>query len=279
MHEVPLACSDFSFLSLPHDLALDVISGLGFDGVDVSLMAGYSHLPVSEALNSPQEWGRRTADRARQRGLTVADVNFLPGGDFEKLAVNHPDRGERIRAAELFRRALKFASAAGSRHMTMLPGVCWPTEEEETSFQRSADELAWRVEEAAAQGIQLSVEAHVGSLVPSPEAAMRLVRAVPSLTLTLDLTHFICQGYPQERCMPLLGVSSHLHARGAALNRLQVPAEDNTIEYGLVLDAMRRGEYPGYFEVEFEWNEWGDCNRVDVLAETILMRDLVRRRQ
>jgi sugar phosphate isomerase/epimerase len=276
---VRLACSEFSFLSLSHELALDLVAGLGFEGVDISLMLGYAHLPVPEVFENPQEWGRRMLSMTTNRGLAAADVNFLPGGDFEKLAVNHPGPGDRTRAAELFRRALEFASAAGSRHMTMLPGIFWPAEEPEDSFGRSAEELSWRVAEAAAQGVQLSIEAHVGSITPSPAAALRLVRAVPSLTLTLDLTHFICQGYKQEECMPLLDVSSHFHGRGAALDRLQVPAEDNTIDYELVLDAMRVGGYPGYFEVEFEWNEWGGCNRVDVLAETILMRDLVLRRQ
>ena len=50
---VLLACSDFSFLSLPHELALDVISSIGADGADISLMRGYSHLPVEEVLENP----------------------------------------------------------------------------------------------------------------------------------------------------------------------------------------------------------------------------------
>lgn len=284
MHErnfrsIPLACSDFSFLSIDHELALDVIAGLRFEGVDVSLMLGYSHLPVEEVLKNPQQWGCHVLSMTTSRGLATADVNFLPGGDFEKLAVNHPDPGERSRAADLFRRALEFAEAAGTRHMTMLPGVFWPGESPEDSFRRSSEELSWRVTEAEARAVQLSVEAHVGSITPSPAAALRLVESVPLLTLTLDLTHFICQGHKQEECMPLFDVSSHFHARGGAPGKLQVAAEDNIIDYELVLDAMQVGGYPGYFEVEFEWNEWGGCNRVDVLAETILMRNLALNRR
>ena len=275
----PLACSDFSFLSLDQDVALDLIAGLGFNGVDISLMAGYAHLPVQDVLADPQAWGARAQSMTKDRGLEIADVNFLPGGDFEKLAVNHPDAAERVRAAGLFRRAVEFAGAAGSRHMTMLPGIVWPGESDGDSFKRSADELSWRVAEAGTCGIRLSVEAHVGSVVPSPAMARRLVEAVPSLTLTLDLTHFVSQGYTQDECMQLLDASSHFHARGGTIDRLQATAEDNTIDYELVLDAMRIGGYPGYFEVEFEWNEWGGCNRVDVLAETILMRDLARKQR
>ena len=52
MSRIPLACADFSFPLLPHDVALDLIAKLGIDGVDVSLMLGHAHLPVAEALAS-----------------------------------------------------------------------------------------------------------------------------------------------------------------------------------------------------------------------------------
>jgi sugar phosphate isomerase/epimerase len=271
---IPLACAEFSFLSLEHEVVLDVIAGLGFEGVDISLMSGYAHLPVQEVLDRPEVWGARIRSLVMSRGMEVADVNFLPGGDFEKLAANHPAAGERARGAELFRQALRFTTAAGSAHMTMLPGVFWPHETADESFRRSAAELAWRVSEAAAAGVTLSVEPHVGSVVPTPDAAARLIHATPGLTFTLDFTHFISQGHTQDECMSLTAHASHLHARGGAQGKLQAAAEDNIIDYVRILRALKNQRYSGYFEVEFEWNEWGGCNRVDVLSETILMRDL-----
>ena len=77
-----LACSDFSFLSLDQEVALDLIAGLGFKGADISLIAGYAHLPVQDVLTDPQGWGARARSMMTDRGLDVADVNFLPGGDF-----------------------------------------------------------------------------------------------------------------------------------------------------------------------------------------------------
>jgi sugar phosphate isomerase/epimerase len=276
-NSIPLACSDFSFLQVSHDLALDIIAGLGFDGADVSLMLGYSHLPVEEVLEMPESWGQRVRTMLSDRGLATADVNFLPGGDFVSLAVNHPEEARRGNAADLFRRALDFAGAAGSRHMTMLPGVPWEGEPACESLGRSARELWWRVAEARARGITLSVEAHVGSIAPSPSAAAQLLELTPGLTLTLDLTHFVSLGYSQDECMPLVNAASHFHARGGAPGKLQATAEDNIIDYGRVLQSMKDGGYSGYFEVEYEWNEWCGCNRVDVLAETVLMRDLALR--
>lgn len=273
---IRLACSDFSFLSLPHELALDVIAGIGADGADISLMRGYSHLPVDDVLASPAGWGQRVSQRLRERNLATADVNFLPGGDFEKLAVNHPDAGERDTARGLFRRAIEFTSAAGGSHLTMLPGVPWPAESVDQSLTRAADELAWRVAEGAAAGITVSVEAHVGSIVPTPPETWELLGRVPGLTLTLDLTHFVSQGFDLSHCLPLLQRSSHFHARGGAPGMLQAPREEDVIDYARVLQAMNDFGYAGYFEAEFEWNEWGGCNRVDVLSESILMLRMAR---
>ena len=42
-----LACADFTFPLLPHDDALDLIAALGFDGVDLGMFEGRSHLQPS----------------------------------------------------------------------------------------------------------------------------------------------------------------------------------------------------------------------------------------
>ncbi len=39
-----LACADFTFPLLPHDKSLDLIAMLGFEGVDIGLFEGRSHL-------------------------------------------------------------------------------------------------------------------------------------------------------------------------------------------------------------------------------------------
>ncbi len=39
----PLACADFAFPLLSHEQSLDLISMLGFEGVDIGLFEGRSH--------------------------------------------------------------------------------------------------------------------------------------------------------------------------------------------------------------------------------------------
>ena len=274
MKQIPLACADFSFPLLPHDLVFDLIARLGIEGVDLSIIASNSHLSVEEVLKRPSEWAKATLAKVTQRGLQVADVHFHPGTDLETFAVNNPDDSIRQRARGLFKQALEFAASCNAGHLTMYPGVRWNHESQDSSTERSAEELSWRVAEAARLGICLAVEPHVGSIIPSIKETRQLIDMVPGLTLTLDYTHFVCQGLSEEESEQLLPFASHFHARGGREGRLQSSMKENVIDYGRVLKKMKEINYPGFFELEYVWIDREHLNDVDVLSETILLRDI-----
>jgi sugar phosphate isomerase/epimerase len=271
-----LACADFTFPLLAHDKALDLIALLDFEGVDIGLFEGRSHLWPSRVFADLRRSATELAGKIRDRGLELADVFLQTAPDFESLAPNHPDPDRRRQARDWFERAVEFTAECGGRHLSALPGVHFEGVPEAESYRRCCDELAWRCETARAAGITFSVEAHVGSIAPTPEAAAALVGAVPGLTLTLDYTHFTRSGVPDAEIEPLIAHASHFHARGARAGRLQASFKDNVIDYGRVLDVMRQTGYPGYVGVEYVWIDWEHCNEVDNLSETILLRDFLR---
>jgi sugar phosphate isomerase/epimerase len=277
--DLPLACADFTFPLLPHDHALDLIAMLGFEGVDVGLFEGRSHLWPSRVFPTLRESARKLAGKLGDRGLRLADVYLQTAPDFTSLALNHPEAARRTRARDLFLRTLEFAAECGCRHVTALPGVFFENESAEDSLRRCRDELAWRCAEAAKQGVTFAVEAHVGSIVPTPPQAARLVRDTPGLTLTLDYTHFTREGVADADVEPLLRHATHFHARGARPGRLQASLKENVIDYGRVLRAMEAAGYAGYIGIEYVWIDWEHCNEVDNLSETILLRDFFRSRK
>lgn len=272
-----LACADFTFPLLAHDKVLDLIALLEFDGVDIGLFEGRSHLWPSRVFEDVRGSARDLAGKLRDRGLAPADIYLQTAPDFTSVAPNHPDPAVRRKARDLFSRTVEFATECGSRHVSALPGVHFDGVPEPDSVQLCHDELVWRCETARAQSITFGVEAHVGSIAPTPDAAAALVRSVPGLTLTLDYTHFTRAGVPDSEVEPLLPLASHFHARGARAGRLQASMQENVIDYGRVLDAMRQVGYSGYVGVEYVWIDWEHCNEVDNLSETILLRDLIRR--
>ncbi|HVV01961.1 MAG TPA: sugar phosphate isomerase/epimerase family protein [Verrucomicrobiae bacterium] len=268
-----LSCADFSFPLLQHDGALDLISILGVRGADIGLFAGRSHLRPETELSQPAKKGAALRRALERRGLAAADVFLQVHENFMDFAINHPLPSRRKFARAQFSRTLDYAAAAGSKHVTILPGVTFETEPRSVSLKRAADELSWRVESAAALDLTVAVEPHVGSLTDTPERALSLAASVPGLGLTLDYAHFTRVGIPDARIEPLTARASHFHARCACRRRLQSSFKQNTIDFHRALRALNRHRFRGWIALEYVWIDWERCNEVDVLSETIQLRD------
>ena len=141
---------------------------------------------------------------------------------------------------------------------------------------RTKEELAWRLEQTQPRALVFSIEAHIGSIVPSPPSALSLVQNVPDLALTLDYTHFTRQGVADADIEFLVPFASHFHFRGGRQGRLQASWAENTIDYERVLNLMVQHEYAGWHAVEYVWSDWEHCNECDNVSETILFRDFIR---
>lgn len=270
-----LACADFTFPLLSHQGSLQLIRSMDFEGVDIGLFENRSHLQPSKEFQNPEDSGRALKNRLEDLGLAVADVFLQMDPDFVPFALNHIEKGPREKARDWFLRCMDYTEASGCRHITALPGVHFPEETVEASLTRSKAELAWRLAQAQPRGLDFSIEAHVGSIVPTPSAALDLVQDVPDLTLTLDYTHFTRQGVADVDIEVLVPHASHFHFRGARRNRLQASWADNTIDYGRVLNLMDQHGYSGWHAVEYVWSDWEHCNECDNVSETILFRDFI----
>ncbi len=271
-----LSCADFTFPLLAHWQALDLIAMLDFRGVDIGLFSGRSHLRPETELRQPQRRARVLARALQERGLALADVFLIPGSSFAENAPNHPDPAIRAAAREQFRRGIEYTVEGGGRHFTALPGVFWEGRSKSEAWQRCVEELSWRTEYAAGNGVTYSVEPHIGSVIASPKATRALLREVPGLSVTLDYTHFTRVGMADREIEPLVAHASHFHCRGARKGRLQTSFHDNTIDYARVVRVMRRTGYKGYVGLEYVWQDWEHCNESDNVSETILFRDFLR---
>ena len=249
---------------------------LEFDGVDIGLFEGRSHLQPSEQFQNVGKSASRLGRSLAGRGLMAADVFLQMATDFTAYAVNHPQTSRRRQAREWFLKTLDYAAGCEAKHVSTLPGVYFDSEPRAASWRRCCDELAWRVEQAGKYSITFGVEAHRGSIAPAPRQAEQLVHDVPGLTLTLDYTHFTRAGLPDAVVEPLVRHATHFHARGARKGRLQTTFSDNVINYTRILKAMRNHSYSGYIGIEYVWTDWEHCNEVDNLSETIRFRDFLR---
>lgn len=271
-----LACADFTFPLLPHHQVLQLIAMLNLQGVDVGLFESRSHLWPSREFANIGYAARQLKSKLDDLGLQAADIFLQMDPDFRPYAVNHPEAERRARARDWFVKTLDYAGESGAKHITILPGVHFEEEADDESLARSAEELAWRVEQAQQHSLVLGVEAHVGSIAANPAAAADLIRRVPGLTLTLDYTHFTRVGAQDAEIEPLVQYASHFHIRGARPGRLQERFAHNTIDYGRVLEVCKTQNYQGWLGLEYVWQDWEHCNECDNVSETILFRDFLR---
>jgi sugar phosphate isomerase/epimerase len=267
--KLKLSCADFSFPLLSHDTALKVIALLGLRGVDIGLFANRSRLRPEVELRNPEKNGANLYRRLECMGLFAADIFLQLHENFTDFAVNHPDAARRRFARQQFSRTLFYAAAAGSKHVTILPGVVFNTESRGASLARATEELSWRVEHAATMDLTVAIEPHLGSITDTPERALELAALVPRLGFTLDYAHFTRAGIPDSRIEPLTARATHVHARCARKGRLQSNLTENTIDFGRALRALNRHRFNGWIALEYVWIDWEHCNEVDVLSETI----------
>lgn len=273
---IELACGDHSFPLLEHEHAVSLVGMLGFRGFDLAVMGNRSHVRPENIRGDISGWAEKIRSTVDRAGLELADVFLIPWTDFETLAPNHPDDAVRSDSRGLFRDVLDFAARLGAPGVTLLPGAPFAGEHPEGSLRRAADELQWRAARAHALGLRCSIEAHIGSIVETPEAVLALLELAPDLELTLDYTHFIAQGIEQQLVDPLASRARHVHVRGARLGRGQCSMSSNTIDHSRVLAALEAQSYSGYVAIEYVWTEWEHMNECDNISETVLLRDDLR---
>jgi sugar phosphate isomerase/epimerase len=268
-----LACADSTFPRLSHETTLAVIADLGLRAVDVCVFP-VAHTQPASVQADPIAAAREVRARLKRHALEVSDVFLiLAEQSFEDHAVNHPDADVRAESLSHFKRTLEFAGRLDSPGLTMLPGM--PFGNASSSLELAARELQLRAELAREAGLALSIEPHYESIVETPDRTLELLERAPDVSLVLDCSHFVYQGIAQSEIDALLPHARHVHLRQAAPGSMQLPAREGIIDFALLVQRLDAAGYEGYFCLEYQWEEWLDCNRVDCVSETAELRDLL----
>lgn len=270
-----LSFADYTWPLLGHSSALDLGRALGCDAVDLGFMTNRSHVRPEAVHGGIAAAAGAVRERVESRGLTVADVFAIPYTDFETMSANNPDADQQSRSLEFFADAVEFAALVGAPGLTTLPGVLFCGDAFDDALRRSADGLRRRVDLAAQRGLALSVEPHTGSLIDTPHRTRALLDLVPGLQITLDYAHYVYGGIDQDQIDPLLPAARHLQCRPGRPGELQVSVAEDAIDWGRVVRTQQAAGYGGWFALEYTWQEWLGCNRVDTVAESALLRDVL----
>ena len=273
MYIPDFSCVDHTFPKLDFETSLKMFKLLSFDKIDVVLneYAGNRHLHTFQELDHPMENGKILAEKLSGEGFVPTDL-FIFLGDHEKWAINSPNRERRLVNADYFKKAVTYAKACGSGHITIVPGVVFDNDYGE-SLKRAAQELKWRAGYGEEHGIVVSFEPHIGSIADTTERTLELLERAGSATVTLDYSHFIKNGEEQEEIDRLLPFAAHMHFRNACSGSSQTIFDESCIDYQKMLHLIKRKGYSGEMAIEFCSSPWENQNRVDTIGETVSLRE------
>lgn len=236
-----LACHAWAYNHLPLDEALGTIARLGFQAVDIG---NGPHVNLDEAIHEPQQTAHHIRLLLDDFHLQITDLYLmLPH-------INAPDADRREQEMTRFEKLIPFVAELGTPGITVLPGVVLE-DGPDHALARVIPALQRMVDAVEDTDFRLSVETHIKSAISNPKRALLLLEAVPGLSLTLDIAHFVAQGITWEAIRELFEYTAHIQVRQAAPRNLQSRFDDGVLNLKQLVEDLAAADYHGALSVEY----------------------------
>jgi sugar phosphate isomerase/epimerase len=240
--------------------------------MDLLAIPGTS-IDAEEIDRDPQGLARRFTEP----GMELPNLIYFFGSSFEDRAINSTDPAVRRRNRETLKNVLECCQAAQIQSLLISPGVDQPGKSHQDSLALAAASLNEMNTLAQDAGVPLIFEPHVDSILEDPRETVEFLRQNPGLSIALDYSHFVAQGYPASAIDPLVPYAGHFHLRQGADQQLQARWDDGIIDFSTAIGLLKEAGYEGYLTLEYEHDPgWMDMDKCDVMTETIKMRTLVQ---
>lgn len=248
-----VACSTLGFTREPLEQALRRIAEMEFSKVDLAVTENGPHLTPELIISD-------TAS-------VLHSIRQAPTIGFAALTVRLPHRDEQ-KFLEQIDAIAHFAKQLAA------PVVVVEASTTGTPFGEEVERLSRLERVTSLHGTVLTVTTKTGTLTELPDVAVQLCQEVPGLGLTLDPTHFVCgpnQGKTFDQVFPFVR-HAHLRDSGRRMDQYQVQVGRGEIEYGRIVQALRRFDFRGSLVVAIEDSI---PTEMDVEAEVRKLRLLI----
>ncbi len=239
--------STWGMPTLPIDTALEHLAALGFDGVELAVIPGFS--TELDTLDS--------AERKRIRQLLDRHGLDLPAVAAHQPMLSTEDDVHAENWRRLTASAGLCVDLAGTDGVPVLNTTLGSNPNEWNSQQNLIlERVGALVDYCTSREVVLAIEPHVGDGLNSPERSLWLLEEINSayLKLNFDISHFEVQGMSAAQVVQLLAPhSAHTHVkdqRGLVPDyEFLIPGEGpfDFVEY---LKLMQKAGYDGYITAE-----------------------------
>lgn len=266
-----LCCTGWSFPRCSLEEAAGIGRALGFGAMDWGAYPG-GHLDRTAVLNNAGP----ELSRLAATGLKTANIYWTFGDGFADRPLNSADRTLRGQNCEDFKRVVDFCHRAGVPSVMLLPGIQVKGQTREQAIELCVEACGELMEISRPAGVAIALEAHVGSILESPEQALSVVAEIGNAGLALDYGHFVTLGYTQAAVDPLCPYAVHVHMRQGKPGALQTRLEYGTLNFPAMVDTLRQAGYQGYVAIEYVHQDYLQTDNVDVVSETVKLRNLLQ---
>ncbi len=239
--------STWGMPTLPIDTALEHLAALGFDGVELAVIPGFS--TELDTLDS--------AERKRIRQLLDRHGLDLPAVAAHQPMLSTEDDVHAENWRRLTASAGLCVDLAGTDGVPVLNTTLGSNPNEWNSQQNLIlERVGALVDYCTSREVVLAIEPHLGDGLNSPERSLWLLEEINSayLKLNFDISHFEVQGMSAAQVVQLLAPhSAHTHVkdqRGLVPDyEFLIPGEGpfDFVEY---LKLMQKAGYDGYITAE-----------------------------
>jgi sugar phosphate isomerase/epimerase len=269
---INLSLTSWSFPRCTLEEAAGIALALGFNALDAGAYPG-GHLNRDAILKGDKS----EIERVKSLGVQISNAYYTFAAGFTERALNSPDAKVRRKNREDFKRVIDFCAAVDCPSVMLLPGVMHPGRSREDAIKLCIEASRELLAVSLPMGVDIAIEPHVMGLLESPRDTLTVVEAVPELELALDYAHFVTLGYTQPEIDPLCAFAAHVHLRQAKPGFLQTRLEHGTLNFPAMLDVLRQVNYDGYLAIEYVHQDYLQTDNVDVISETVKLRDHIRK--
>jgi len=243
-----VAASTECFRELPLSQAIDTIIDLEFVNVEIDIHEHGNHLEPSKVaadLESAVSVCRNT-----NRANVIA------------YSIQIDAEGE-----EHYR---QFAAICRLAKATKVVTLTVPSAELGTPFNQEVEHLERLVALAESEGVRVAIKSQLGRLSEDPDTVVVLCDNVKGLGVTLDPSHYVCNPNGSRDYDRLMKYAFHVHLRDTTKRELQVRIGQGEVEYGRLINMLKKAGFDRTFSVHME-----ELKGVDHMAEMRKMRLLL----
>lgn len=242
-----LGYSTWGMPTVPVDIALSHLAALGFDGVELTVIPGYS-TELSSLTKSERRGIRKLLTKNRLDLPAIAGHTSLMEDD------------PKVHAANLKRLQRTIDLAVDWAGPDEPPAIDTTAGGQPDEWESRKGLLVERTQELAAyaqaKGVTIALEPHVGSIIDTPQKMVELITLVglPNVKVNFDISHFNVMGYSIEESVSALASHTvHTHVKDeigrAPDHQFLIPGE-GVFNYVAYLRSMQRHGYVGYISAE-----------------------------